>query len=249
MPYRKRGAQRRPAPATRRPRDPAITDDVWEGRGGRTRIRTLDPLIKSQLLYQLSYAPGALSPDVRKNAWAPFGRGSCSKGGVPCPAPQAASAARKYRRTKNKPPGRTRRLLRPAVRAADRARTRRRLLFGVQALLLTRPVVGTHRARTEAAVHPPALAARAVMAVRPAVRERPIEPRQHHEAVLLRIVEAVVERAGRIGELLQRRAAALHRVGAQRQPLERILRLVGAGARGDALGALLGEIAQRALDR
>ena len=33
--------------------------------GGCTRIRTLDPLIKSQLLYQLSYAPtpdGALRP-------------------------------------------------------------------------------------------------------------------------------------------------------------------------------------------
>src|SRR5271165_747736 len=28
--------------------------------GGRTRIRTLDPLIKSQLLYQLSYAPAYL---------------------------------------------------------------------------------------------------------------------------------------------------------------------------------------------
>ena len=28
-----------------------------EKAGGRTRIRTLDPLIKSQLLYQLSYAP------------------------------------------------------------------------------------------------------------------------------------------------------------------------------------------------
>jgi hypothetical protein len=27
-------------------------------RGGRTRARTWDPLIKSQLLYQLSYAPG-----------------------------------------------------------------------------------------------------------------------------------------------------------------------------------------------
>jgi hypothetical protein len=26
--------------------------------GGRTRTRTWDPLIKSQLLYQLSYAPG-----------------------------------------------------------------------------------------------------------------------------------------------------------------------------------------------
>jgi hypothetical protein len=33
----------------------------WKKRsginGGRTRTRTLDPLIKSQLLYQLSYAP------------------------------------------------------------------------------------------------------------------------------------------------------------------------------------------------
>jgi hypothetical protein len=28
--------------------------------GGRTRARTWDPLIKSQLLYQLSYAPDAL---------------------------------------------------------------------------------------------------------------------------------------------------------------------------------------------
>ena len=27
--------------------------------GGRTRARTWDPLIKSQLLYQLSYAPGS----------------------------------------------------------------------------------------------------------------------------------------------------------------------------------------------
>ena len=39
--------------------------------GGRTRARTWDPLIKSQLLYQLSYAPGlpsageAPSGDVR----------------------------------------------------------------------------------------------------------------------------------------------------------------------------------------
>ena len=28
-----------------------------ESNGGRTRTRTWDPLIKSQLLYQLSYAP------------------------------------------------------------------------------------------------------------------------------------------------------------------------------------------------
>src|SRR3984957_7279253 len=31
--------------------------------GGRTRARTWDPLIKSQLLYQLSYAPGT-SPET-----------------------------------------------------------------------------------------------------------------------------------------------------------------------------------------
>ena len=31
---------------------------VLDGDGGRTRARTWDPLIKSQLLYQLSYAPG-----------------------------------------------------------------------------------------------------------------------------------------------------------------------------------------------
>jgi hypothetical protein len=36
--------------------------------GGRTRARTLDPLIKSQLLYQLSYAPidPAFVPEAAK---------------------------------------------------------------------------------------------------------------------------------------------------------------------------------------
>ena len=36
--------------------DPGVTEVVGN-IGGRTRARTLDPLIKSQLLYQLSYAP------------------------------------------------------------------------------------------------------------------------------------------------------------------------------------------------
>ncbi len=35
--------------------------------GGRTRTRTLDPLIKSQLLYQLSYAPFAFA--LENLAW------------------------------------------------------------------------------------------------------------------------------------------------------------------------------------
>ena len=37
--------------------------------GGRTRTRTLDPLIKSQLLYQLSYAPGLPRRKTAERAW------------------------------------------------------------------------------------------------------------------------------------------------------------------------------------
>jgi len=48
--------------------------------GGRNRARTCDPLIKSQLLYQLSYAPGLPS------AGSPARRGSLSKGAPGCPA-------------------------------------------------------------------------------------------------------------------------------------------------------------------
>ena len=36
---------------------------VWHG--GRSRIRTYGPLIKSQLLYQLSYAPTPYPPPFR----------------------------------------------------------------------------------------------------------------------------------------------------------------------------------------
>jgi len=34
-----------------------LFDQLLDFIGGRTRTRTLDPLIKSQLLYHLSYAP------------------------------------------------------------------------------------------------------------------------------------------------------------------------------------------------
>ena len=53
--------------------------------GGRTRARTWDPLIKSQLLYQLSYAPG--SPSAGK----PAKRASSSKARPGCPAARTPS--------------------------------------------------------------------------------------------------------------------------------------------------------------
>src|SRR5204863_846976 len=52
---------------------------VSEKLGGRTRARTWDPLIKSQLLYQLSYAPGTGSEKPSRG-------GSFSKATPHCPA-------------------------------------------------------------------------------------------------------------------------------------------------------------------
>src|SRR5258707_2797030 len=59
-----------------------ISRSLWKGRfflGGRTRARTWDPLIKSQLLYQLSYAPGTGPESLRESA-------SFSKATPRCPA-------------------------------------------------------------------------------------------------------------------------------------------------------------------
>jgi hypothetical protein len=54
-------------------------DQVLERLGGRTRARTWDPMIKSHLLYQLSYAPGSC-PEK------PCKRASFSKATPRCPA-------------------------------------------------------------------------------------------------------------------------------------------------------------------
>src|SRR5260370_17365287 len=51
-----------------------LSANCLERFGGRTRTRTLDPLIKSQLLYQLSYAPGIAAAVDR------WGAGALSKG-------------------------------------------------------------------------------------------------------------------------------------------------------------------------
>jgi hypothetical protein len=52
----------------------------FHGFGGRTRARTWDPMIKSHLLYQLSYAPGT-GPEYPWVRTASF-----SKANPPCPA-------------------------------------------------------------------------------------------------------------------------------------------------------------------
>ncbi len=67
--------------------------------------------------------------------------------------------------------------------------------------------------------------------------------------MLLAVVEALVERARRLGELLEPGGALTHGLGAQVHALDRVRGTVGIGARRETLGALPGEIAQRALDR
>ena len=56
----------------------AICVQLFDFIGGRTRTRTWDPLIKSQLLYQLSYAPGIPPRSPARAA-------SCSKASSHCP--------------------------------------------------------------------------------------------------------------------------------------------------------------------
>jgi hypothetical protein len=67
--------------------------------GGRTRTRTLDPLIKSQLLYQLSYAPGLPWRKARAK------RASVSKGRPRWQAAQVPVRRWQARTNKEKPPG------------------------------------------------------------------------------------------------------------------------------------------------
>src|SRR6202790_4623193 len=62
--------------------------NVWKDlSGGRTRARTWDPMIKSHLLYQLSYAPGTGPESLRKRASFSKATLRCpaNAGGFPCP--------------------------------------------------------------------------------------------------------------------------------------------------------------------
>src|SRR5450759_4527916 len=201
--------------------------------GGRTRARTWDPLIKSQLLYQLSYAPGLPS------AGSPARRGSLSKGAPGCPAAPGSPSQSKQRKSRRAHPAASR------VRESTAAAARYALLR------LPRAAFGSHRAAIGpviAAMHPaahPVLAALAAFAA----EFVSAEPGERVEAMLLALVQALVERTGRVGEFLERGAALRHRVGAQGQPFDLILRTIGAGMGGEPLGALLGKIAQRAFHR
>src|SRR3974390_3304233 len=76
----------------------------------------------------------------------------------------------------------------------------------------------------------------------------PLKPRKHEKAVFLCIVEALVERASCVGELLKRGTTLSQRVSEQFKPFDRIRWTVGAGACGKPRGALFDQLAHRTFD-
>ncbi len=113
---------------------------AWEGRprrvplcskpvgrhGGRTRARTWDPLIKSQLLYQLSYAPSGTSRPLGGVAiastpphWKPQGVRGLGTGPQPRPANLPAGSGGSRGRNRSAPRA-------PSLSAPPRPRRRTR---------------------------------------------------------------------------------------------------------------------------
>ena len=70
------------------------------------------------------------------------------------------------------------------------------------------------------------------------------ESGEHHEAMLLRLVEALVEGTSCVSELLQTGGTLAHYLSAGIKAIDRIFRRVGICARCKTLRALLGKIAQ-----
>lgn len=99
----------------------------------------------------------------------------------------------------------------------------------------------------------PAIAASAITLAEPLhVMVRPQHPGEHHETALLLVVEALIKRRTRVGDLLQCGASLGHGVGPPGQPIERCRRrliLIGAILHGlNALDTQLNEIPNSLLE-
>jgi hypothetical protein len=173
--------------------------------------------------------PIAAAENPAERAW-------LSKGRWQCPAAPLS----KLETAKEKPPDIFRRLL-EAARVGETALA----VVRYSGRLLLRPCVIALHHSVRATMVPATEAAPSMETTAFAVTE----PREGDETMLLAVIEALVEWAGRIGELFETGGALTHCVGAQGQPLNRILRAIGAGARGKSFRSLLGEIAQRGLHR
>ncbi len=209
--------------------------------GGRTRTRTLDPLIKSQLLYQLSYAPGSTGGSAAKPGCLSKGRWTLSSWRAPASRGNPKKKCRAGR-PKKKPPG-----VGPGGWAAARGSrvgervnepqptSRGPLNPGWDRRRGPGPMPGPRKREPRWWCQPPMPCRSDRGGASRGGRRRSDRPaaqaRQHHEAVLLGVVRAVVERLGRVGELLEGGAAGLHRVSAPVEALHRVGRVLAASLR------------------
>src|SRR5580658_9263722 len=112
--------------------------------------------------------------------------------------------------SKRKAAGRTRRLLEPALNRSERSASANHPNYSSSAVLQRlQAALWSHRAAlivAVAAMHPAVLASLAAMTA---------EFGEHDEALLLAIVQTLVERAGGVCEFLEHGAALGHHVGAQ----------------------------------
>src|SRR6185312_12070561 len=206
--------------------------------GGRTRARTWDPMIKSHLLYQLSYAPGTGRESLRNS-------GSFSKATSRCPASQRGFPGGRVRQPNRKKPPDFGRLF-DGFSKGGWPRSEPLGAASVTAILAAARVT-----------IPVAVAIHVVLAVSPAAAETVLHMGQDPEPALLAVVQGLVERIGGIGDLLQRRRRCRHVVGALAQSRHRIVRLLRIRGlvrlRGHSrIGAVdphLCEIPHRGLDR
>jgi hypothetical protein len=144
--------------------------------GGRTRARTWDPLIKSQLLYQLSYAPGLLY------AGGPPSEVRLAKAGGGVQPRWTAVPVHNH-----KPRQRKNRRADPAASEAVAGATGKATPASLRRLLGPRAAVRAHGAAfaaARAAMHPAALAATATLAA----HFMAAELGQNHQPVLLAVV-------------------------------------------------------------
>ena len=135
----------------------------------------MDPLIKSQLLYQLSYAPGLLWRDPAKRAW-------LSKGGMLVSSGAGRAGHSKEGKSRRQQPA-------AFLNSGASGRPRWALFATRRAILLRLRVAAIEPAR------PAMLPAAEAMMTAEATALPFAKARKHDEAMLLTVIQALVERA------------------------------------------------------
>src|SRR5665213_2098378 len=175
-------------------------------------------MIKSHLLYQLSYAPGTGPESLRKRA-------SFSKATPRCPASRRSIPGSSGGRCKTQKPPES-----GGFCCVWKNWALARLEpFGTAsvAMIPAHPAIAVGAPiAVETMVPIVAIAVAPEFMVPPAAAEPAGHMRQHPEPVRLAVIESLVKRVGGVRDPLQRRGRSPHPIGPRVQPRHRIIRLL-----------------------